>query len=576
MRRLAILTLTICFAALPAVAHADHVPPQLGIIPGPLPAPPAILSEGPIRFVGNTPTGRSFAGTLGEVPPFTRDGKRYIVAGSSVYGFSVIDVTDPASPTVVSEYASAFGCPGSALDYVLDGGEDPVEVALGYGGWENDISWSPDGEWVVMGMDAPGRCHDPVFGGIEIVNLSDVTNPTLVHLVRNIGQSHSVTLDPARPWLAYISTSDSEDVLPIVDFKSCIGTPAATCRPSVAAAVFDWDYMPALFDKNDKEEPDRTTDGCHDLRFRGTYAYCAAVGSTLILDVSKVLRTDGRLSGTRLTEGDRRMRGRRRTSRLRPRDQGHRLSKLVQGRLPRPEGEGRRDPVAVRHRTRRQQASDGRHPDRASGGGDRGRQDHDDHRRARRRARHGHLSRRRRLVLRHPRPGQAGLDAPARRQARLVPHAVEHPEHPRTEPELHGALRQGVRRREPAHVRLVHERDAGPSLLPRLHQVSGTDPLRGDRRVRRSRSDDRLDGVCSAIRRTPTRSWCTRRTSSEGIDVFAVDTPRASPAQPPSAEPSRNPPRNRSPSRRRRSAGRRRREAERCPERASPIPASSR
>jgi hypothetical protein len=301
MRRLAILTLTICFAALPAIARADHIPPQLGVFPAPLPAPPGILSEGPIRFVSNTSTGRSFAGTLGEVAPFTRDGKKYIVAGSSVYGFSVIDVTDPASPQTISEYSSAFGCPGSALMQVTDGSTDPIEIALGYGGWENDISWSPDGQWVVMGMDAPGRCHDPIFGGIEIVNLSDVTNPTLVHLVRNNGQAHSVTLDPKRPWMAYISTSDSEDVLYAVNYKSCMGTPAATCRPDVAAVVFDFDYFPALYDKTTKE--DRTTDGCHDLRFYGDRAYCAAVGSTLILDVSKGLRSDGRLSGTHLNEG---------------------------------------------------------------------------------------------------------------------------------------------------------------------------------------------------------------------------------------------------------------------------------
>ncbi len=301
MRRLAILTLTICFAALPTIARADHIPPQLGIFPAPLPAPPAILSEGPIRFVGNTSTGRSFAGTLGEVAPFTRDGKRYIVAGSSVYGFAVIDVTDPASPTTVSEYASAFGCPGSALMQVTEGSTDPIEIALAYGGWENDISWSPDGRWVVLGMDAPGRCHDPIFGGIEIVDLSDVANPRLVHLVRNNGQSHSVTLDPLHPWLAYISTSDSEDVLYIVDYKMCMDIPAGACTPTVAAAVFDYDYWPALYDKAEKR--DKTEDGCHDLRFYKDRAYCAAVGSTMILDVSKVSEATGRLSGTHLTEG---------------------------------------------------------------------------------------------------------------------------------------------------------------------------------------------------------------------------------------------------------------------------------
>lgn len=301
MRRLATLVVTIAFFAIPVAARADHVPPQLGIIPVPLPAPPAVLSEGPIRFVANAPTGRSFAGTLGEVPPFTRDGKRYIVAGSSVYGFSVIDVTDPLAPFTVAEYASAFGCPGSGLKYLAGDNPDPGDFALSYGGWENDISWSPDGKWVVMGMDAPGRCHDPLFGGIEIVDLSDVTNPKLVHLVRNMGMSHSVTLDPKHPWLAYISTSDSEDMLYIVDFKACMDIPAGACKVDVAATAFDYDYYPALYDK--VEKVDKTDDGCHDLRFSGDFAYCAAVGSTLILDVSKVRAVNGRLSGRHLNEG---------------------------------------------------------------------------------------------------------------------------------------------------------------------------------------------------------------------------------------------------------------------------------
>ncbi len=306
MRRLAILTLTIGFSLLPTVARADHVPPQLGILPGPLPAPPALLSEGPIRFVSNTSTGRSFAGTLGEVKPFTRDGKQYLVAGSSVYGFAVIDVTDPTAPVTISEYASAFGCPNSALMQVTDPNwsQDPTEIALGYGGWENDISWSPDGRWVVMGMDAPGRCHDPIFGGIEIVDLSDVNNPKLVHLVRNSGQSHSVTLDPLHPWLAYISTSDSEDVLYIVDFKACWDIPVGACAPTVAAAVFDFDYWPALYNKNKEgENKDMTTSGCHDLRFYKNRAYCASVGSTMILDVSKVADATGKLTGTHMNKG---------------------------------------------------------------------------------------------------------------------------------------------------------------------------------------------------------------------------------------------------------------------------------
>ncbi len=150
-------------------------------------------------------------------------------------------------------------------------------------------------------MDAPGRCHDPTAGGLEIVDLSDVKNPHTLHLVRNIGYAHSITIDPVRPWLAYMSTSDENDVIEIVDVKSCLGPAGTGCKPTVARAVLDPAYMSGLADPKTKE--DRTTFGCHDIRVHGDRLYCAAVDSTLILDVSKMLEADGTLSGTHLTEG---------------------------------------------------------------------------------------------------------------------------------------------------------------------------------------------------------------------------------------------------------------------------------
>ena len=302
MRRLTAWTLLVVFTLVPSAARADHVPPDAGVVPLRLGAPPTWLSEGPIRFIGNAQAGRAFSGPLGEVQPFERNGRRYLVAGSSVYGFSVVDVTNPLEPSVVSEYSSAFGCPTSAAEGVAALNSDqPVDYALGYGGWENDVSFAPDGRWVALGMDAPGRCHDPGGGGLEIVDLSDVTNPRTVHLVRNIGYAHSITIDPVRPWLAYVSTADDKDVLEIVDVRSCLGAPATDCAPTVSRAVFDPTYMPGLADPKTKE--DRTADGCHDVRVRGDRLYCAAIGSTLILDVSKLVRPDKTLSGTHLTAG---------------------------------------------------------------------------------------------------------------------------------------------------------------------------------------------------------------------------------------------------------------------------------
>jgi hypothetical protein len=304
MRRLRTLIVSLVFllTLAPVAAWADHIPPGAGVIPVRLDAPVTWFSEGPVRFVNNAQAGRSFAGTLGEVEPFERGGRKYTVAGSSYYGFSVLDITDPVAPTVISEYSSGFGCPTNVAEAIAAlETDDPVDYALGYGGFENDISFAPDGSWVALGMDAVGRCHDPAYGGIEIVDLSDLENPRTLHLVRNIGMSHSVTIDPAHPWLAYISTSDADDVIEIVDLKQCLGREPGDCKTTVARAVLDPEYLPGLADPTTKD--DRAADGCHDIRFKPNRIYCAAVGSTLILDDSKVLKADGTLTGTHLTEG---------------------------------------------------------------------------------------------------------------------------------------------------------------------------------------------------------------------------------------------------------------------------------
>ncbi|HVL91127.1 MAG TPA: hypothetical protein VM841_12920, partial [Actinomycetota bacterium] len=44
--------------------------------------------------------------------------------------------------------------------------------------------------------------------------------------------------------------------------------------------------------------------GCHDVRFRGDRVYCAAVNTTLILDISGMVGADGRLTGTKLTDNN--------------------------------------------------------------------------------------------------------------------------------------------------------------------------------------------------------------------------------------------------------------------------------
>lgn len=293
-------------------AFASHVPTNV-IPPRATFDGTSLLTRGDIRWVSNAQAAHGVAAPLGEGKPFERDGRRYMIASDSIYGLTVVDLTDPIAPTPVSTYASAFGCPTGSPEFlantVTTGGSAVgglFNAGLGLVGWENDLSVTPDGMIAVIGTDAPGRCHDPVFGGLEFVDLSDLTNPRPLHLVRNVGFAHSAGIDPYHPWLAYVSTTDGDDFIDVVDFSSCLGGVAdiARCVPVVARIPFTAKQYPQL---RDPTNPDReiVNTGCHDIRFLATRAYCAAINTTLIIDTTAVAGASAGspLSGTHLTAG---------------------------------------------------------------------------------------------------------------------------------------------------------------------------------------------------------------------------------------------------------------------------------
>lgn len=313
MRKPVIAVLTAAILLVPAAAaRADHA--TIGAAPAPAlqVADQPLVKVGDIRYVANAQAAHGVSGTLGEGGTFTRDGKDYLVA-SSAYGLSVVDVTNPLRPSVVSTYIAAAACPQAPAELILASVlRNPGSVfgalfdaALGLVGWENDLSVSADGRFAALGMDAAGRCHDPEGGGVELIDLANLTAPRALHLVRNVGDAHSITIDPVRDGLAWVSTSDRNDFMDIIDFRSCLGGVAEldTCRPTVARAVFSQEHMPGVGEP-DKDGRDSINSGCHDIWFRGDRGYCAAIGSTAILDVSHVLGPDGELTGTHITEGD--------------------------------------------------------------------------------------------------------------------------------------------------------------------------------------------------------------------------------------------------------------------------------
>ena len=105
-------------------------------------------------------------------------------------------------------------------------------VATGVTGLQHDAEAAPKGnalvqfpnpyvdtrpaQIVVDATDAKGRCHDQgtlavtgaTQGGLEIIDVTDPMHPTEIGLTRHVGQAHTVNIDPKRPHIAFVSSSD--------------------------------------------------------------------------------------------------------------------------------------------------------------------------------------------------------------------------------------------------------------------------------------------------------------------------------------------------------------------------------
>ena len=155
--------------------------------------------------------------------------------------------------------------------------------------------------------DATGRCHDPAGGGIEIVDTTRVAEPREVHLVRFPGFTHTNTVDGKRPWIVYSSSSDFADRnwIDVVNMRSCFGGKRSTtdqrrslCRPEVSRIQLQDEWTQQRDQTTGELEPGSAT--CHDITYDDNRLYCAAVNSTLILDVSNLTGTGGRVTGETL------------------------------------------------------------------------------------------------------------------------------------------------------------------------------------------------------------------------------------------------------------------------------------
>ncbi|MGH2729183.1 MAG: hypothetical protein ACRDJI_01080, partial [Actinomycetota bacterium] len=294
------------FAAAPA--YANHTPSTLSNPQGaPLEGSP-VLEIGNWDFIANFPAGVAEENPLGvDVEFFSRtvdgDDHHFAIMSSVTLGFSIFDVTDPESPVRISDYGAHVCGPEAQVQQlmeVLAAGQDfnATSSALGaVHGWEGDVQITPDANIAILATDAAGRCHDPGWGGLELVDVSDPANPSLLGLVRLQGESHNSTIDLDRPWLVYNSNSDTSanNMIDIVDFKSCLGLDPAECLPKVTRFQFKEIWTVGT------ETP--APSACHDLTFALHKLWGACVNTTLVIDPRDVYK-NGALTGTDLTAAE--------------------------------------------------------------------------------------------------------------------------------------------------------------------------------------------------------------------------------------------------------------------------------
>ncbi len=162
--------------------------------------------------------------------------------------------------------------------------------------------------------DSTGRCHDSGGGGIEIIAGSRTHQadymPREIHLVRFPGTTHTNTVDGRYPWIVYSSNANfggsiDRNWIEVMNMRSCFGDQSwnramrrRECRPVVSRIQLQDSWTKQRDQDSGELEPEPAT--CHDITFAKNRLYCAALNSTLILDVSNLLRDNGTVRGESL------------------------------------------------------------------------------------------------------------------------------------------------------------------------------------------------------------------------------------------------------------------------------------
>jgi hypothetical protein len=302
-------SLSAVLLALAPSASADHTNPRTALAPTTgVTATGIVRGEGTWRHIANFPGLASEALTGGGT-----DLEFFSPAGTTdVYGaFGTLGQDDAGS--VGQRIVQLTRSGAVAPRWVADHGSAHCTTSNPGGtlGLQHDSQIASQGRVRLLTdtTDATGRCHDPDGGGIEIIDVTGIANPRFepreVHLVRLAGFSHTHTVDGQRPWIVYNSSSDfaGRNWIDVLDVRSCFGSHTwslakrrAECRPLVYRIAFQTEWTQQRDQFTGQLEPGSAA--CHDITFADGRLYCAALNATLILDVSGLVGTDGRIQGT--------------------------------------------------------------------------------------------------------------------------------------------------------------------------------------------------------------------------------------------------------------------------------------
>jgi hypothetical protein len=317
-------------------AYYDHPAPAFA----PTAPPSPVFSSGGRaarwHMVGSIPTGNGHT----DIDYFTQGGETYASVGTLALGpngggQTIVQLTKggqvtSSSPKFVAGHPSAE-CPSNprnALGLQHDVEATPKGDALLNAA--NGAAVKSDAQLLVDATDSRGRCHDSSEfgfetqprGGLELIDVTDVTKPKEIGLTSHTGESHTVNVDPKRPHIAYSVTSDSVgldangkrvnedptssqrfnlDGFEVVDMSSCMNFPAGTsiaqkrlaCRPEVYR--YRWPSAKIALGHTNQD----AIYGCHELEvYANDRLTCGSGGALIVFDMSDAFDKHGTATPT--------------------------------------------------------------------------------------------------------------------------------------------------------------------------------------------------------------------------------------------------------------------------------------